>query len=448
MRTIILAACVMALFLPNTAGSMGIVLSLEQVVQEADVILVGTLGPTRGWNDRGFDMARGPIAVSRVIWGDIGGASTVMLEWENVANIVCEELVWFLEHKEDDVYTARNVANRKPLSWMPRVRTVLRHYPFQIDIPRGFGPGDRPVIRITFRNASLTPLSIPGVRVRDGRVEHDPVVEIALWGKRNGSFESLPFRHDRLVENGNIEPVTLAPGESFEIPIDLGALVDSLPPGPYRFGMRLQAQDRLVQHFFSIYTAEGARYHAAWENHEFIPYTIAVLEGREPGNPAYVLNWCTSFGKAATAVVPAAQAFHAREDDPDLRLGAVRLISSTDDDAARRLAFFGELLESDDARIRGQALQALRATRIPPEKQAEFMERMLELINSESEPEQRRAGVVALQGCESTPELQAMLETLAEVDGDPNVRAAAVGVLRHFERRSGAVTRCRPQSAD
>jgi len=83
-----LLTLIVMLALPCASSAMWAYIRLEELVQDSDLIVVGTLADIREYSDGGTDFGQGLIVVDRVIWGDAQPGDSLHLKWQNGTSIV------------------------------------------------------------------------------------------------------------------------------------------------------------------------------------------------------------------------------------------------------------------------------------------------------------------------------------------------------------------------
>jgi hypothetical protein len=71
------------------ALAMWALIPLEDLVQDTDVIVIGTLQGVSQYTRNGMDYAQGSIIIDEVVWGAANPGDLLTLKWQNQSNLVC-----------------------------------------------------------------------------------------------------------------------------------------------------------------------------------------------------------------------------------------------------------------------------------------------------------------------------------------------------------------------
>src|SRR5690242_14831196 len=84
-----LITLVLIAVLPAPSFARWVPIPLIELVQDSDLIVIGTLTDVREYSDKGMDYGNGTIQVEEVIWGNITKGQNLALLWANRTDIVC-----------------------------------------------------------------------------------------------------------------------------------------------------------------------------------------------------------------------------------------------------------------------------------------------------------------------------------------------------------------------
>ena len=134
MKRVIFALVVLACcYAPSPA--MWARLPLDQLVQDCDLIVVGTLEGVFEYSRDGVDYGEGTIVIDEVIWGAAHPSESVTLKWKNRSEIICPRVehrwsqgkmaIWLLTVHEAGVVRADYPGRFVDLSKRREVERIL-----------------------------------------------------------------------------------------------------------------------------------------------------------------------------------------------------------------------------------------------------------------------------------------------------------------------------------
>ena len=87
-----LASLILVAGLPAFSSAMWGYIPLQELVQDSDLILVGTLSGVSEFSTGGIDYGEGLITVDEVMWGNSRPGDTLTLKWQNPTGLVCPRI--------------------------------------------------------------------------------------------------------------------------------------------------------------------------------------------------------------------------------------------------------------------------------------------------------------------------------------------------------------------
>lgn len=241
--------------LPASARAMWAYVDVETLVQESDLIVVGTLQDVSEHTADGRDYGQGRIQVREVIWGRVSPGDSLLLKWSNSSAIACprvehrynegKEGVWLLT--SDGEAVAANYPGRfVELSERRKVEAALARSPVVLRAGRFWvGLGEPMPFSVVYRNVSDTPRTFPGVTFEGGRLRLAPGSRIAVKVELDGEEGSRQARLEgRVVRDRGLAPVTVEPRGERRVEIDLRELLANEPVDreSYEITLRLEGQ--------------------------------------------------------------------------------------------------------------------------------------------------------------------------------------------------------------
>src|SRR5215475_5390351 len=115
MKRIVLTLALIC-FLSAASPARWMLIQTEELVQDSDSIVVGTLDNVSEYAKNGIDFAEGTITVEEVIWGAARSGDVLTLKWQNYSDVVCPRVehqhnqkksgIWLLNVQNDGVVQA------------------------------------------------------------------------------------------------------------------------------------------------------------------------------------------------------------------------------------------------------------------------------------------------------------------------------------------------------
>lgn len=239
----------MLLGLPASARASWAHIPVEELVQDSDLVVVGTLRDVRERTAGGTDYGEGLIHVREVIWGRVSPGDSLRLRWYNPSTILCprvehkynagEEGVWLLTLDGGAVaadYPGRFVE----LSARAEVEAALRRTPVVLRTASYWvGRGEPLRFSVVYRNASSGPRSFPGVAFEGGRLRLPAGSRFGVMLRGGEEPLDALARGPVLYERG-LAPVTVGPRAEHRVEVVLGDLLKQAPKEGDLYSVRLR----------------------------------------------------------------------------------------------------------------------------------------------------------------------------------------------------------------
>ncbi|HKG14009.1 MAG TPA: hypothetical protein VKB12_11735 [Pyrinomonadaceae bacterium] len=236
------------LCLPATGSAMWALVPLEELVEESDIIVVGTLRGVSEHTADGIDFGEGRIEVREVIWGRVSPGDSLTLKWQNASAIACprvehrynadEEGIWLLTRDGEAVnanYPGRFVGTserRKVEAALARSPVVLRAADFRV------APVKPLTFSVVYRNVSDSRREFPAVAFEHGRLLMAPGSRLSVKSSLDGADEESLT--SRLLGRAKwLKPVAVAPRAEHSVELDLRELLPSEPREGTWFNVKL-----------------------------------------------------------------------------------------------------------------------------------------------------------------------------------------------------------------
>jgi hypothetical protein len=244
------AWCLLLLLcLQATAHAKWDLVPLETLVQDSDLIVVGTLQDVSEHTSGGTDYGQGHILVREVIWGQVRPGDALLLKWSNLSGIACpriehrrragEEGIWLLTAEGGYVeadYPGRFVEPGR----RQQVERTLARFPVSLRGSKYFvGPGEPLLFAVVYRNFSRAPRFFPGVSVADGHLRLGAGSRLAVKADLGGEERRLRLSRVMTKAHAPAAPVMVAPGGEHRVEINLRDLLDTEPVNGESYDLRL-----------------------------------------------------------------------------------------------------------------------------------------------------------------------------------------------------------------
>jgi hypothetical protein len=228
------------LALPASARASWASVPVEELVQESDLVVVGTLRDVREHTSGGTDYGEGLIDVREVVWGEAAPGDALLLKWENESANVCPRVehrweagvegVWLLT-REGGVVEANHPQRFVGLAGRGKVEAALRARPVRLRAEHYLvGRGGPMRFWVVYRNASDAPRTFPGLSF-DGRDIHVSAGTRPSFGVRvdDNEMNGAARLRGRVVQDRALAPVTVAPRAERRVAVDLREMLAAAP---------------------------------------------------------------------------------------------------------------------------------------------------------------------------------------------------------------------------
>src|SRR5262249_6802017 len=159
----IVFAAILTLFLSCPAWAMWALIPLDQLVQDSDLIVVGTLGDVTEYSSAGTDYGQGTIVVDDVIWGDVQPNDLLTLKWQNPTTLACprvehsgeqgQKAIWLLTKGNLGEVRANYPGRFVRLADRAKVERILGRKNVCLRVPEWLiSPGESAIVSIVLRN--------------------------------------------------------------------------------------------------------------------------------------------------------------------------------------------------------------------------------------------------------------------------------------------------------
>lgn len=253
MKHILLALLVIG-SLPSLSPARWAFVPLDELIQDSDLIVIGTLMDVSEHSKKGMDYGQGTIIVDEVIWGSASPGEMLTLRWQNRSEMICPRVehrgnenkkgIWLLtigkNHEVQANYPGRFVElkERKKVERMLQKKKVCVRAHEYVTLP------DDPIhISFVFRNPTQSQQQFPGLEYRDGCLYLNPDVELTLvsgWEEEAKQVSPLP---DRVIVSENIAPIFVEAGQENRIILDLKTLFEIVPDQVYSLQFKVKGYE-------------------------------------------------------------------------------------------------------------------------------------------------------------------------------------------------------------
>ena len=208
---------------------------LEDLVQDSDVIVIGTLQEVSQYTHNGMDYAQGNIVIEEVIWGTANPGEVFTLKWQNASGLVCPRVehrhnkdnkgIWLLTVDPDGVVRANYPGRFVELNERSKVEQCLAKNLLSLRMSQFLHVADEPInVSLVFRNPTERFIEFPGVEYRDGHLLIAPGVSLNLYaGYEKSRIQQAPLP-GRVIRSNELSPIVVAPRQEFRLSLDLRTL--------------------------------------------------------------------------------------------------------------------------------------------------------------------------------------------------------------------------------
>ncbi|HEX8335500.1 MAG TPA: hypothetical protein VF621_02150 [Pyrinomonadaceae bacterium] len=238
----------MLLTLSAPVRAMWASVPLEQLVQESDLIVVGTLRGVTEHTAGDTDYGRGRIEVREVIWGAASPGDSLALEWQNASAVACprvehkgnegREGIWLLT-RDGEALNASHPGRFVGLSERRKIETALRRTPVVLRAESYRVKRGEPMrFSVIYRNASDRPRTFPGLAFEGGDIRVSPGTRLAVAVTFcDSEAYGVARLSGRVVRDHALAPVAVPPGEEHRAEVDLRAMLAAEPAEKYSYNV-------------------------------------------------------------------------------------------------------------------------------------------------------------------------------------------------------------------
>lgn len=228
------------LALPASARASWAYVSVEELVRETDLIVVGTLRDASERTADGVDYGEGHIAVREVIWGKVSPGDSLLLRWSNASNMVCprvepqyfkgKEGIWLLT-RDGEAVAADYPGRFVELSERRRVEAALARSPVVLRAEGYLVGRDAPMsFAVVYRNVSGAPREFPAAVFDAGRLRLSPGSRLGVKFRRDDdSTERKAGLAGSVVTDRDLAPVTVGARDEHRVEVSLRELLADAP---------------------------------------------------------------------------------------------------------------------------------------------------------------------------------------------------------------------------
>ncbi len=210
---------------------------LGDLVQDSDVIVIGTLQGVSQYTQNGMDYGQGNIVIEEVMWGAANPGELFTLKWQNESGLVCPRVehrhnegkkgIWILTVDPDSVVRANYPGRFVELHERSKVEQCLAKNLLSLRTSQFLYVADEPInVSLVFRNPTERFKEFPGVEYRDGHLLIAPGVSLNLYAGYVKSRIQLAPLSGRVIRSNELSPIVLAPRQEFRLSLDLRTLFD------------------------------------------------------------------------------------------------------------------------------------------------------------------------------------------------------------------------------
>ncbi|HSE36880.1 MAG TPA: hypothetical protein VLG74_06220 [Blastocatellia bacterium] len=217
------------------AFAMWALIPLEDLVQDTDVIVIGTLQGVSQYTRNGMDYAQGSIIVDEVVWGAANPGDLLILKWQNQSNLVCprvehrynegKKVIWLLTVDPGGVVRANHPGRFVELEDRPKVEQCLAKNLLSLRTGQFRYAADEAVnVSLVFRNPTQGFIEFPGVEFRDGQLLMARGVSLELHAEYGEELKITNPLPGRVILYRSLAPIVIAPRQEFRLALDLRTL--------------------------------------------------------------------------------------------------------------------------------------------------------------------------------------------------------------------------------
>jgi len=230
---------------------MWMMVPLNELVQDSDLIIVGTLEGVSQYSKDGVDYAQGTIRVNEVIWGSANVGDLLALKWQNASNIICPRVehrhnqskmgLWLLTVESGGDVRADYPGRFVELGERSKVERFLMKNKVSLRGAQSVYGADEPVnISVVFRNPTQSFMEFPGVEKRDDVLFMNPNVEIRVARGLDEQSTPLTPLPGGVLLSETLSSIALGPREAFRLTVDLRKFFDLVAGESYSVQMHVK----------------------------------------------------------------------------------------------------------------------------------------------------------------------------------------------------------------
>jgi hypothetical protein len=249
------ALMILFLIVALATSSFGIQVEIElaDLVQDSDVIVVGSLSNVHHYSDNQMDYGNGTIQVEEVIWGEVTQGQNLALAWKNETGVICPRVehggnenrkgIWLLTFDENGNIEADYPGRFVELKDREKVMDALLKKPVRLKVSQYQVSPDEPVeVSLIFRNPTQQTTSYPGLEYRNGYLFINSKINLELFGGWVGGGKKIAALANRIIVSEGLSQIVVEPGQEYRVTFNLRELFDipydtsvDIPDGtPYR----------------------------------------------------------------------------------------------------------------------------------------------------------------------------------------------------------------------
>lgn len=241
----------------STLKAMEALIPVEDLIQDSEIIVVGTLTNVSEHSKDDMDYGEGNIIVEEVLFGNVKKGEKLLLKWSNPSNLGCPrtehshhkniKAIWLLNTSDKGEVYANHSGRFVRLSKLNLIKKIMTNTKVSLYSDELFVKLNEPLnVTLKIRNYSHNEKRLPGFEVKDGILFLNPDLKLNL--------SMLPSNYSQLVD---YEKIPLKPSERVIISKDVPPIV--IPPKTdVTFGLDLRP-------FFGSSLKRGETYTASFK---------------------------------------------------------------------------------------------------------------------------------------------------------------------------------------
>lgn len=223
--------------LASTAFASRTGVPLADVVQDSDIIVIGTLTQVREYSDKGMDYGSGTIRVKEMIWGAVLKDQHLTLTWENPTGVICPRTehkgeenkkgIWLLTFDRQGNARADYPERFAKLKDKDKVIDALMKKNVRLKVSKRDILPDEPIeISLIFRNPTTQRQLYSGLEYSNGYLYSNSKIELELlrgWGEEPKKIAPLA---NKIFVSETLLPILIEPGQEHRIAFNLRDFFD------------------------------------------------------------------------------------------------------------------------------------------------------------------------------------------------------------------------------